>query len=441
MSIEPTVARSRRHATGLFPAAAPGLQCPQASAPPAQREDWPEMAENQPTALKNARTARGELVDVVVERGRIARLGPGAAAAANDAAVMDLEGRLVLPGLIDGHLHLDKTFLGLDWRPHRAGPNVIDRIEYEVAQQSSIEATVIDRASRLAEQAVTKGTVALRTHVDIDPDKGLRHLHDVLQVTETYRDAVDIQVVAFPQSGVVRQAGVKDLLDAAVREGADYVGGIDPATLDGDLAGQLNVLFDIAGRRDAGIDIHLHDAGPVGIAEIEAIAERTRATGLSGRVTLSHAHSLGSATPERAARLAETMAEAGISLVTACPGALPLPPLAILREAGVVVFVGSDNVRDSWSPFGNADMLERLMLLAYRSGYRRDEEIEATLAYAGDAAARALGLAGHGLAVGNLADLVAVPEATVTEAIVNRSPRRMVFKRGRLVARDGAFLG
>lgn len=391
--------------------------------------------------LTNGLSPEGAPIDIAVEEGRIAAIVPHDAHGAPRAGTIDLGGRLVLPGLIDGHVHLDKTLLGLAWMPHRAGPSVRERIDNERRIQASLGASVAERAGRLVELAVSQGTIAVRTHVDVDADKGLRHLHAVLAVKEKYRRVVDIEIVAFPQSGVAREPGMADLLDAAVGEGAGLVGGVDPATLDGDVAAQLDPLFAIAERRGAGIDIHLHNSGELGIAEVEAVIERTQAASLGGRVTVSHAFCLGSVDAALARRTAERLARAGVSVATACPGPIPLPPLGLLREAGVRVFAGSDNVRDAWSPFGNADMLERLWLICYRSGYRRDEEIAGTLAYATDAPASALGLGACGLAAGCRADLVAVEARAVAEAIVARPPGRLVFKGGRLVAHDGRYLG
>jgi cytosine deaminase len=135
------------------------------------------------------------------------------------------------------------------------------------------------------------------------------------------------------------------------------------------------------------------------------------------------------------------MAEAGVSLVTHGGGASPLPPVKRLRELGVEVFAGNDDVRDPWSPFGDGDMLERAMLLAWRSGYRTDPDLELALECASLAGARALGLERHGLAPGERADLFTVPCETPAEAVVSRAPRGLVLHGGHPVARDGQLLG
>ena len=131
-------------------------------------------------------------------------------------------------------------------------------------------------------------------------------------------------------------------------------------------------MFDIASRRGVGIDLHLHDSGEGGLAEIVAIAQRTKANGLTGKVAISHAFALGSVPIDLAKRTADLLAEAGVAIMSHGPGAASMPPVKLLREHGVEVFGGSDNIRDAWSPFGNGDMLERAMLIGYRANFRHD---------------------------------------------------------------------
>ena len=140
-----------------------------------------------------------------------------------------------------------------------------------------------ETGSNLVRQVVASGTLHMRSHVDIDNQLGLRNLHEVLKIRERFRDLVTIQIVAFPQSGIVRSPGTAELLDAAIAEGADLVGGLDPVGIDGDLDGHLDAIFAIAERRGVGVDIHLHDGGESGIAQLVAIAARTAAAGPAGQ--------------------------------------------------------------------------------------------------------------------------------------------------------------
>lgn len=378
----------------------------------------------------------GALVDLLVTDGVIARIGAGLTAPAA-VGVVDGRGGIVLPALIDAHMHLDKTFWGLPWRAHEAGPTTRERIDNERRLRRELALPADAQAERLVRQAVSRGTLHIRSHVDVDTEIGLRNFEGVMTARSRLRDTVSIQVVAFPQSGVVSRPGTAELLEQAVKDGAELIGGVDPTGIDGDAAGQLDVVFGIAGRHGAGVDIHLHDGGEEGAAQIRMIAERTRALGLAGKVAVSHAFCLGMVDESRLAPLLDLLREQRIAIMTTAPGDRPTPPVRRLREVGVTVGAGSDGVRDAWTPFGNADMLERAMLVAYRNGYRADPLLHDTLDIVTRANARVLGLEGYGLEVGCRADLVVVPGETLGEIVAMRPPRTLVVSGGRVVARDG----
>ncbi|MBM3647850.1 MAG: amidohydrolase family protein [Alphaproteobacteria bacterium] len=384
----------------------------------------------------NARLADGRRHDIEVAGGRIAALLP-----ASNEGDLDLDGALVLPPLVDGHIHLDKTLLGLPWLPNQAtGGRVADRIEAERRVRAARTVPESETGANLVRQVMASGTLHMRSHVDIDDQLGLRNLHEILKVRQLFQDLVTIQIVAFPQSGVLRSPGTAALLDAAIAEGADLLGGLDPIGIDGDLDGHLDAIFAIAERRGVGVDIHLHDLGEAGIAQINAIAGRTEAAGLQDKVAISHAFALGSVPTGVAARTADRLAEAGVAIMSHGPGGAPLPPLKLLREHGVRLFGGSDNVRDAWSPFGNGDMLERAMTIAYRANFRHDQELAFTFDMATRAAADVLGITDYGIAVGGPADFVVVEAETLAEAVAARPRRKLVVKAGRLLARDGVVV-
>ncbi|MEQ8369859.1 MAG: amidohydrolase family protein, partial [Alphaproteobacteria bacterium] len=243
---------------------------------------------------------------------------------------------------------------------------------------------------------------------------------------------MEIQIVALPQSGVVREPGMADLLAAALSAGADLIGGVDPEGFDHDVNGQLDILFDLAEATGKGLDIHLHDGGESGACQIDQIVERTLALGLSGKVAISHGFCLGQVGASRLAGLADGLARAGIAIISHGGAAATPPPFRRLYEAGVVVAAGSDNIRDGWSPFGNGDMVERAMLLAWRSGFRRDEDIAFALDMATGLAVRALGMTDYGLRPGCRADLVTLPGETLAEAVVSRRARGVIVRHGGL---------
>jgi cytosine deaminase len=390
--------------------------------------------------LTHCRLADGRRVDIGIAGGRIATIGDTAPSLSNRVPILDIGGDLVLPGLVDGHMHLDKTLMGLPWTPHRAGPTRMSRIETDKRVLPYLPVSTEERAGNLIEACVAHGTAHLRTHVDIDLESRLSKLDGVLAARERHRDQVSVQIVAFPQSGVVRCPGVLDLLDAAVRSGADLVGGIDPLEIDRDSRGQLDGIFAIAARHGVGLDIHLHEPGEMGLFNVQEICARTRALGLGGKVTISHGFCLGDITEKKAAAAAKAMAEAGVALVTHGAGGLTLPPLEMLRAAGVLVFAGNDDIRDTWSPYGTGDLLERAAIIGWKGDFRRDEQIETAFDLVSAAGAKALGVTDYGVEVGGMATLFTIAASGVPEAVAGHPPRKLVLFDGRIVARDGAVL-
>jgi cytosine/adenosine deaminase-related metal-dependent hydrolase len=391
--------------------------------------------------LTHCRLADGRLVDIGIACGRITTIGEDTAPSlSNRVPILDIGGDLVLPGLVDGHMHLDKTLMGLPWTPHRAGPTRMSRIETDKTILPHLPVSTEERAGNLIEACVAHGTAHLRTHVDIDLESRLAKLDGVLAARERHRGRVNVQIVAFPQSGVMRCPGVLELLDAAVREGADLVGGIDPLEIDRDPKGQLDGIFAIAARHGVGLDIHLHEPGEMGLFNVQEICVRTRALGLGGKVTISHGFCLGDITEKKAAATAEVMAEAGVALATHGAGGLTLPPLEMLRAAGVLVFAGNDDIRDTWSPYGTGDLLERAAIIGWKGDFRRDDQIEIAFDLVSAAGAKALGVTDYGVAVGGTATLFTIAASGVAEAVAAHPPRKLVLFDGRIVAREGAVL-
>ena len=380
------------------------------------------------------------VADVHLRDGVIAAIGSGLIAAPG-AEVIDASGCLMLPGLVDAHAHLDKTLWGTPWHAHQAGPLLWDKISHERQVLARLGLSPALQSARILRRMLACGTTHCRTHVDIGPDIGLKHFHGVLAMREAHRAWMDLQVVAFPQTGVMIAPGTLDLLEQAVREGAEVLGGLDPMGIDHDPKGQLDGLFAIAGRHGCELDIHLHDAGALGAATFEMIAERTRALGLKGKVAVSHAFCLGQVEPARLEQLVTLLLDNDIAIMSHAPsGPTLFPPLKLLHERGVRLFTGSDGVRDTWGPLNNGDLLERAYLIAYRSGFRHDADIDLALRMATFGGAQVMGLKGYGLQVGDAADLLLVEAETAAEAVCFHPARRWVIKRGRVVAQDGRCL-
>jgi cytosine/adenosine deaminase-related metal-dependent hydrolase len=376
--------------------------------------------------------------DVLVRDGVIARIEPDIDAPG--AEVFDVSGRLVLPGLVEAHCHLDKTLYGRAWEPHTAGDTLADRIGNERRRRGELGLPNADCAAALLERMVTAGTSYVRTHTDVYPGAGLGGVEAVRDAVRRLGGRVTVEQVAFPQHGILSTPGTAELLDEALKLGVETIGGIDPAGIDRDPVRHLDVVLGLAERHGAGIDIHLHDGGMLGAFELELITERTRASGLVGKVTVSHAYAFGQIDAAYQDRLAAGLAAAGITLTTAAVFDFPVPPIKKLHAAGVNIACGHDDIRDLWSPYGSGDMLDRAMHVAYRSAFRRDEDIEIALEAATYGGARALGLESYGLAVGAPADLVVLAADTAAAAVVTRPVRDLVVKAGRIVAREGRLI-
>jgi len=376
----------------------------------------------------------GRRADVGIADGAIVAIaGPGAGAEA--AERIELQGALLGPAFVDGHIHLDKSLIGVAWRPHRASAELGNRIafEKELLREADGETDRLSRALALAEQIVAFGTGYVRSHVDVDPDAGLANLATVLELRDRCRGTLEIELVAFPQSGILRAPGTAALLDDALREGADVVGGLDPEGFDGDAAAHLDAVFGLAEKHGKRIDIHLHDQGSLGCGELREIAARTRAHGMEGRVVVSHAFALGTAGRDEFGATADALAAAGVAIVTNAPGDTPMPPVQPLRDAGVRIFAGSDNIRDAWWPYGNGDMLERATLVGYLQGLYTDDELRVAYDMTTRDAAAALGIAPYGVEPGAPANLVAIRAAGVAEAVAAHPERVLTLHRGRVV--------
>jgi cytosine/adenosine deaminase-related metal-dependent hydrolase len=372
--------------------------------------------------------------------------------------VIDGEDRLALPTFTDAHVHLDSTRLGLPFRPHSTEPGPLwNQIANDRENWRDAGAPVDERATFTLGRAIVQGMTRARAYAQVDADCGLERLEGVLAARETFRDRTDVQIVAFPQAGLLLEPGVPDLIHQAMSAGADVVGGIDPCALDKDPVRHLDIVFDLAERHHADVDIHLHEPGQLGLFTVERILERVRVLDYRGRVTVAHAFHLGDLQGAVLDTLIEQLAELDVAVTTIAPSGRGPLPLTALREAGVRVGLGQDGQRDYWSPYGNADMLDRTWQLAFTNGMRRENLIEQALEVATlggarviDPAAFPAGAAGTGgdggpavpgLQVGDPADLVLLPAETPTSAVMDRPVSRTVIRAGRVIAVEGALVG
>lgn len=388
--------------------------------------------------IRNLRPMGEPACDMLIQNGTIAAIG--SALNAPGANTEDAHGAIAWPGFVEAHTHLDKTVWGMDWYADRKGGSLQSLIDNERNDRIRIGLDVHRQSMRHALHLIANGTTLIRSHVDVDTDHG-ESLFDGLQQTRAaLAGMVDIEIVAFPQSGVMVRSGTLELMDRVLAAGADIVGGLDPCAIDRDPKGQLDALFTLAERHDKPIDIHLHEPGDMGAFSMDMILERTRAHAMQGRVAISHAFCLGSLPQPRSAAMMEALAMEGVAVMTTGSPSASVPALHALRAAGVRVGAGCDGIRDTWGPWGQPDMLHRAQILGMKNGFRTDAELEILLDVISMGGAAATGRAHHALAPGHVADLVLLQGECPAHALALCAPRPLVVKQGSIVARDGAAL-
>ncbi|GAB3261880.1 amidohydrolase family protein [Arthrobacter pigmenti] len=416
--------------------------------------------------LRAVRPWGGPLSDVVLDEGRIASVKPAEgtgpdggidpaapvaradvvtppAAQAAGTDIVDGRGRLLLPSFSDVHVHLDSTRIGLPFRPHTGGPGVWTMMMNDRENWRDAEWTIDERTEYTLATMIERGTTRVRSYAQIDADCRLERFDAVAAARDAHTERADVDIIAFPQAGLLLEDGVVALMEEALKQGANVMGGIDPCQLDRDPVRHLDIVFGLAEKHQVPVDIHLHEPGDLGVFTTELILKRTKAAGMQGQVSISHGFAVGQVSEATTRRLIDELADADIAMATVAPAGRGVLPLVQLAEGGVRVGLGQDGQRDYWSPYGNGDMLSRTWQLAFTNGFRADELIEHCMAVASiggasllDPASRRLrGTADRpGLDVGDPAELLLLDGETVTSAVMDRPDDRTVIHRGRVVA-------
>lgn len=387
-------------------------------------------------------------LDIAVDGQRIVAIEPDITTEA--ALTIDAGGKAVLPGFLEPHLHLDKALL------YRREPAREGTLEEAIRLTGRLKAEqeredVLDRSRTVLDMAVRHGTIAVRAQPDVDPIQGLIGVETALTLREEYRDLLDLQVVAFPQEGILKAPGTFELMEEAMRMGATVVGGCpyNEPTWE-DTKRHVDIVFELAQRVDAPVDMHADfadDASDPRYASLSYIAERTLAAGYQGRVALGHVTSLASLTPEQARPVIDLLVQADISIITLPATDLYLggrrdqanqrrgvTPVRLLRDAGVNVAFSSNNVRNAFTPFGKADPLQIGSLLAHVGQFGTPDGQTEILRMATHDAARAMGLgADYGIGIGRQADLVVCDSPLIADVLLDIPTRLFVIKRGKVV--------
>lgn len=399
------------------------------------------------TILRNCTLADGRTgIDIGIRDGLIVAAEPALAATA--AETIDAAGQLVTPPFVDAHFHMDAT-LSYGLPRVNASGTLLEGIALwgELKPQLTREA-LVERALAYCDWAVAKGLLAIRSHVDVC-DARLLAVDALLEVKEKVAPYLDLQLVAFPQDGVLRSAGALDNLERALDMGVDVVGGIphfERTMADG--AESVRILCEIAAERGLMVDMHCDESDDPLSRHIEILAFQSQRLGLQGRVTGSHLTSMHSMDNYYVSKLLPLMKEAGVAAIAnplinitlqgrhdGYPKRRGMTRVPELLAAGIPVAFGHDCVMDPWYSLGSGDMLEVAHMGLHVAQMTGQAAMRQCFAAVTETPAAILGLEGYGIAPGCRADLVLLQAADPVEAIRLRATRLMVMRAGRVIAR------
>jgi cytosine deaminase len=387
------------------------------------------------------------LCDLGIADGRFVSLNAGGISSAA-ALTLDAEGRMAVPGFVEPHIHLDKALISERAPVNRSG-TLTEAIEilWELKRNYSVE-EIAERASRVLAQALENGISRLRTHVDVDPIGGTRPAEGVIRARERFGDLIDIQIVAFPQEGIVKSPGTEALMREVMKLGVDVVGGMPfNEASPQDSRRHIEIVFDIARQFDADIDMHVDETDDPAARTLEVLAELTIANGWQGRVTAGHTCALAGYPRDYADHVIGRLHEANVNMIANpatnlmlqgrlddYPKRRGVTQVKELLAAGVNVACGQDCVHDTFYPFGQNDPLEIAFLLCHASHMSQPAEILTVMDMVTSNGAKALRLPDFRVAVGGVADLVVLDARDARGAFATRRPRRWVIRKGKLIA-------
>ena len=380
-----------------------------------------------------------QLIDIAISNGVIQAMGEHLPIEGQQE--WQLNGLVVLPGLIDAHTHLDKTFSSTlnksgtlteaieQWQQESL------RISYEIYMARAIQALQV---------AIVKGTTAIRTHIDVSSQGRFMALEAMLEVRERFKQAIDIQIVALGNPGLNTEE--QHVMQEALEMGADCIGGAPSLMPDPKQA--IDAALDLAEKYNKPVDLHIDETDDASILDLEYLAEQTIVRGMQGHVTAGHCCSLAFVENDRADIVMEKVKEARLNIITlpSCNlvligrGMNPKPRgLTRVKELwgrGVNIVAASDNVRDPFNPLGNYDLMHIANLTAHAAHMTGASELNGCLQMVTTNAAEALGLANYGLYEGAQADLVVFDAVNLTTMLAGIPERLATFKRGNCMVRS-----
>lgn len=429
-----------KNASGLIA----GLAIPGAEQLPGLSND--ELPEQTTTSfvLKNVRLETGyileegavigtttDLFSVEIEQGKIKSITKNQVGSKS----LDAKGLLMLPSFKDMHIHLDKTFYGGPWQPRVIKSRTVkDMIAMEERILPEMLKTSTYRAEKLIELLQSKGTAFARSHVNIEPTSQLQSLRNLQTALENKKQGFGAELVAFPQHGLYYRDSTS-LMKEAAQSGIDFIGGLDPASIDGNMHRTMDFTVQLALDYKMGIDIHLHEGGAEGLKVVNYLIDRVNENPvLKNRTWLSHAFVLASLDNSQQEAIAEKLAAAGIGIASTIPMGRSQMPIPTLLKHGVQVVTGNDSIVDHWNSFGTGSVLQKANLAAQLYGMVTELELSQSLGLA-TAGITPLNRKGEQLwpKTGDEASFVLIDASCSAEAVARVSPVRKLVNKGVLI--------
>jgi cytosine deaminase len=398
--------------------------------------------------IRNASVFGAAPVDIGIRAGRIVAIEANLTA---DGPIYDAEGHLACAGLVETHIHLDKTRI-IDRCPPEDGRNANAVPRVAAVKATFTEDDVYRRASTTLENCIKHGTTRMRTHVELDGGVEMRSFDALERLRRNYAWAIDIELCVFPQEGLTNNKRSDELLVEALKRGARVIGAAP--NYDPDKRGQIHRIFDLACQYDADIDMHLDSGNSPADMDIHLVCELTKKFGLGGRVAVGHGCKYSTLPPADLLTLAAEIADAGVA-VTVLPATdlymmgrdqdhsvrRGVADANLLVENGVNCSISSNNILNPFTPLGDGNLIRIANMQANVCQIGEAHQLRECFAMLTERSARLLNLKDYGLAVGNPADVVIFDASTPEEAVAEVKAPLVVFKNGvRTVTRPRAEL-
>ena len=387
--------------------------------------------------------------DVLIRDGRIVRISERLDAAAerlDSGDVVDVAGKLVLPGFVESHIHPDKAFIADRTSGLKAGGPTPQALVAELKKQFTVD-DIYQRARKALELAVRHGCTHVRSHVEIDSFVEMRGVEAMRKLQKDLAGVLDLELIAFAQEGVFTDSVTKDLLRDGLKLGMKWLGGCP--YMDKDQRAHIDWFFETAQEFGVPLDFHADSSDDPALITCDYIAEQTIKRGMQGRVTLGHLCMLDVLEPAHRARVIAKLREARIDVIS-----LPATELHVkartdtrrtwrgvarlgeLRDAGLNVAISTNNIVNPFTPYGHPDLLRQALVSAMTMHLGNLDQMAWLLELVTTNPARAIGLEGYGLAEGCRADLVVLDAADPAQAITEQAEKLYVIKAGKIVARS-----